>query len=287
MQQYSVRNANLSDNQIPSEGMSMSKDKVALIVREVKRFSAVMAFSLRHGGSSLPPTNTLNFSSCERGSPDNVQHNYRLLAESLNIDATGIVTCRQVHGDEILVIESLPVPAAEADAIISLKPGIFPAVKTADCVPVLLLDPVRRISAAVHVGWRGAVLRTLRKVLLAMETRFGSRPGDLVAALGPAIGPCCYEVDDTVLAPLGKAIPEANRFISTSWSCPADGAVCVESRRVDLVGVSRFELASYGVHGRNIYSANMCTSCRQDLFFSYRRDGAASGRHIAVTGFRS
>jgi len=280
-------NSCFSDAHMPSRSMNISNGQVALVVEEAERFSAVIAFSLRYDGRSLPPMHSLNFSTSQGDSPENVRDNYRVLGERLDIDTSGIATCRQVHGDTILVVESPPVSPPEADAIISVKPGVFPAVKTADCVPVLLLDPVRRISAAVHVGWRGAVLRVLNKVLVAMETRFGSRPSDLVAALGPAIGPCCYEVDDRVLTPFRKAVPQADRFITASWSGAADTPERIESRRIDLVGANRFELTSGGVRGRNIYTADFCTSCRPDLFFSYRRDGAASGRHIAVTGFRA
>jgi copper oxidase (laccase) domain-containing protein len=113
-----------------------------------------------------------------------------------------------------------------------------------------------------------------------MSEEFGTRPEDLVAALGPAIGPCCYEVDDKVLDPFRQSIPDPERFITV-----VNIENCV-SRRIHLASVNRFELMAQGVRGENIRNVNLCTCCNPDLFFSYRRDGAFSGRQISLTGFR-
>jgi YfiH family protein len=160
-------------------------------------------------------------------------------------------------------------------------------VKTADCLPILILDPVRKISAAVHAGWRGTILRITRKTLQILISEFGSNPGDLHVALGPAIGSCCYEVDDRVLIPFRKAIPEADRFIRVVFKKHGSGRRQTASPRLDLVGANRSELTSLGVPDENITSIDLCTSCHSELFFSYRRDGRPSGRHLAVTGFKS
>jgi polyphenol oxidase len=261
------------------------------------QYGAFMAFSLRGGGVSPRPFDSLNFSAEEGDLAENVEQNLQILAERLGIDPHRIVAPRQVHGDKVVIIHDIPNHPPEADAIITAAPGIYPAVKTADCAPILIIDPVRRISAAVHVGWRGAVLRIARKTLRIMSDKLGSNPDELIATVGPAIGKCCYEVDKKLLKPLRENIPEAERFIHAPVepaSLPANDLgkqprVSTNSGKafVDLPGVARFELISGGILERNIHAVDLCTSCRPDLFFSHRRDRGRTGRHIAIAGFRS
>src|SRR5271157_395274 len=253
----------------------------ALVLPKIGRTNSIMAFSVRTGGCSPPPFASLNFSVSQGDALKNVQRNYATLAECLGIEADRIVTCRQVHKDSVEVIDALPEVPPRADAIITSNPGIYPAIKTADCLPILLLDPVRRVAGAIHAGWRGTVLRITRKVVRMMKSRYGTNPMDLVAGLGPAIGPCCYEVDEVVLEPFRQGFPQAEQFIIRSKS--GDGSK--ESLRLDLVGANRFELIQEGVPSANIHSTELCTSCNAALFFSYRRDGVKSGRHLAITGF--
>lgn len=290
-------------------------DNLALTLKGLDRHGAFMAFSLRRGGVSPRPFDSLNFSTQEGDSIENVRQNFQILGERLDIDPQRIVTCRQIHGDEVVIVNGRPNRPPKADAIISTAPGIYPTVKTADCVPILLVDPVRRISAAVHVGWRGAVLRIARKVVQTMNRKFKSKPEELIAAVGPAIGKCCYEVDGKVLKPFRESLPEADQFIRSTPKpighmddrhggrfhhnpvgpafLPATDSehprVSENSRKafLDLPGVARFELISGGVPEQNIHSVDLCTSCRSDLFFSHRRDKGQTGRHIAVAGFRS
>lgn len=264
-----------------SAPVSTTKGPVALILPKIGRTNSVMAFTLRIGGCSQPPFESLNFSASQGDALENVQGNYSLLAKRLGIEAAQIAACRQIHEDTVEIIETVsPIPP-HADAIITTTPGIYPAIKTADCLPILLLDPVRQIAGAIHAGWRGTVLRISRKVVQMMKSRFGSNPADIVAGLGPAIGPCCYEVDEVVLRPFRQGFPKAEQFIIRSESETRPK----ESLRLDLVGANRFELIQEGVPSTNIHSVGLCTSCHPDLFFSYRRDGVQSGRHIAITGF--
>jgi len=272
-------------------------DNVALKLPGLDQCGALMAFSLRGGGVSPRPFDSLNSSAEEGDSVENVKENLRILSERLVIDSHRIVTPRQVHGDEVVIIDDIPKQPPEADAIVTTTPGIYPAVRTADCVPILLIDPVRRISAAVHVGWRGAVLRIARKVLRHMNDKFECSPEDLIAGLGPAIGRCCYAVDEQVLKPFRQNIPGAERFIHipvgpASLSATGLGKQPRDSTNpkkafLDLPGMARFELISGGIPERNIHAVDLCTSCQPDLFFSHRRDSGRTGRHIAVAGFRS
>jgi purine-nucleoside/S-methyl-5'-thioadenosine phosphorylase / adenosine deaminase len=263
-----------------------SNQDVALVCHQVDHSSAVMAFSLRAGGCSPPPLDSLNFSVTQGDTSENVACNFAVLGKRLGIDPGKVVTVRQVHGDTIHVARSADGLPIDADAIIATEPEIFPAVKTADCLPILILDPVRRVSAAVHAGWRGTVLRITRKVVQALSTEFRCNPEDLTVALGPAIGTCCYEVDDAVLVPFRRGVPDAERFIAVHRSMASGGNGTKQSFRLDLTAANLHELTSVGIPEENIIKTDLCTACREDLFFSHRRDGLASGRHIAVTGFR-
>jgi purine-nucleoside/S-methyl-5'-thioadenosine phosphorylase / adenosine deaminase len=265
-----------------TEPITITNGPVALVLPRIGGANSVMAFSVRTGGCSSLPLESLNFSVSQGDTLENVQSNYKVVAKRLGIEAGRIVTCKQVHEDNVEIIETFPRVPPRADAIITSTPGIYPAIKTADCLPILLLDPVHRVAGAIHAGWRGTVLRISRKVVRMMKAHFGTDPADLVAGLGPAIRPCCYEVDEVVLKPFRRNFPQAEQFIVRSTNSRDRSK---ESLRLDLVGANLFELIQEGVLSTNIYSTELCTSCNPGLFFSYRRDGAKSGRHLAVTGF--
>ncbi len=282
-----------------------------LSLRRAEVACGVIAFSTRLGGVSRSPFDSLNFSRRDGDRGGDVRRNLDMVGNSLGIDADGIVFCRQVHRADVQVLESVPQAPPTADALIAVKPGIYPAVKTADCLPILLLDPVRKISAAVHAGWKGTVLRITRQVLQILKKDLAVDPADLIAAFGPAIGPCCYEVDERVLGPFREQFPMAESCISslaemeTSSSAgsprhvelPGGETVTAtplsptrpanESFRLDLVRANMLELRSEGMPTRNVHFSDLCTACYPDLFFSFRRQKGMTGRHIAVTGFKA
>lgn len=274
------------ESKMASDPLMRSADGLALVVPVAHQAGALMAFSLRGAGPASPPMGSLNFSMGAGDSRRSVERNFKLFAKCLGIDSASILTCRQVHGDSVAVLDTVPDEPPRADAIIATVPGLFPAVKTADCLPILMVDPVRKISAAVHAGWRGTVLRITRKVLRMLVEKFAVDPGDLTIGLGPAIGPCCYEVDDAVLNPLKEAIPDSDRFVRQLPSGSSSESKSQASRRLDLAAVNLFELTSQGVAAEHIVSASLCTACHPDLFFSHRRDGTPSGRHLSVVGIR-
>ena len=261
-------------------------DGLALMVPDLCHGDALMAFSLRNGGCSPPPVRSLNFSVANGDSYSNVERNLKVLTERLGIDPERVITGKQVHGDSLAVLDTVPRKLPQADALIATVPGVFPAIKTADCLPILMLDPVTKVAAAVHAGWRGTVQRITKKVLEALVKEFGVDLRDLVVSLGPAIGPCCYEVDDAVLTPLDEAIPNSDRFVRTESPRHSPRSGGRLSRRLDLTAINVFELISHGVAENHIVSANLCTACHPHLFFSHRRDGDPSGRHLSVVGFR-
>jgi purine-nucleoside/S-methyl-5'-thioadenosine phosphorylase / adenosine deaminase len=278
---------------------------------------AVMAFSVRTGGHSPPPFDSLNFSSSEGDSPANVPRNLAVFSEAVGIDPGRIVFAHQIHRDKIQLVTSSRLAPQEADAMIAAEPGLLLAITTADCLPILLLDPVRAVVAVAHAGWKGTVLRITRKVLRRLKGEFGTDPADLLVALGPAIGPCCYTVDDTVVVPFRRSFPCPEQFLRSCRSGAANESAPLEIRPpragyqrdgvgqnedqscgsaalrrahseylLDITGANRYELMAEGVAERNIHDVGLCTACNPELFFSHRRDRGLTGRHIAVAGFR-
>ena len=173
-----------------------------------------------------------------------------------------MATLRQIHSAKWVVAAGRGGVLGIGDALLENTPGAVVAVKTADCVPLLLVDPAHRAVAAVHAGWRGAAANIAQKAVAAMAAKYGSRAGDLHAAIGPAIGKCCYEVGPEVAARFG-----------------------VEGRaHIDLAQTVRAQLEAAGVGEGRIYTAGLCTRCRAAEFHSYRRDGAAAGRLYSYAG---
>jgi len=183
-----------------------------------------------------------------------------------------VMTAKQVHQDRILVLDG-PVGDQEIcltrddagnDAIITRGAGFFVGIYTADCLPILLMDPKDKVVAAVHAGWRGSLLRVVAKTAQEMIQKLGCRPGNILAAVGPCIGPCCYEVGEMVLEPLRKLYPDGSGVVrpkeSGKWM-------------LDILEINRRQLLEAGLQERNLYAVGLCTSCRVDLFSSYRREG--------------
>lgn len=311
-----MRQATPSDD-TPGFSLFPDGDEIALIMRAATSMNAIAVFSLRRGGCSLPPFDSLNFSVNEGDTARNVHANLAILSRRLQLDPGRIAFARQVHGGAIDTVESVPRVVPTADALITAVPGLFLAVKTADCLPIMLLDPARHVVAAVHAGWNGTVLRIVRKVVRKMKSEFRTDPSDLFVALGPAIGPCCYEVDDAILVPFRRDFPGADSFIVSldqlekTRALPRHNPVdsLPESReslqagerepqplnatreasrsfRLDLVGANRAELRREGVPESHILTTNLCTACYPSLFFSHRRDHGQTGRHVAIVGFR-
>ena len=193
-----------------------------------------------------------------------------------------VVTVRQVHGTEALVLDqrSARVPNSSADAhgydaIVTDQPGVLVSVETADCVPILLLDPVRGVSAAVHAGWRGTVGGIVPKTVGVMQNRFGCSLRSIRAAIGPSIGVCCYEVNGPVLGPMKRSFPYWAEVVEDVKGTKA---------HLDLRGFNRRQLEEVGIGPARIETVNLCTACHPDLFYSYRRDGARTGRMSSGIG---
>ncbi|MEW6658636.1 MAG: peptidoglycan editing factor PgeF [Thermodesulfobacteriota bacterium] len=230
----------------------------------------VHGFFGRQGGVSPEPFHSLNLSFAVGDQRSLVVHNRDLVQQSLGL--TALVSATQVHGcRESLVTKPNAAPEEEipeADILITTQPGLGLLIKQADCQAVMLYDPVRRVAANVHCGWRGQVRNVLRETVVRLQETCGSRPADLVAAISPSLGPCCAEFRQY-----------RREFPPELWSYQ------VRPTYFDLWALSRDQLTAAGLKPRHIDLAGLCTRCRGDLFFSYRREHR-TGRQGAVIGLR-
>lgn len=210
---------------------------------------------------------------CSHGKRDPLCH----AKTALGLEGRRITTLRQVHGKRIIdVPETGLKEAGEGDALATDRPGVFLGVRTADCVPVLLVDPDARACAAVHAGWRGTLAGVAAAAVAHLRGRYGCEPARLRAALGPAIGRCCFEVGPEVIAAFEKKMGGAfEAFVDREG----------EKGRVDLRGLVARELVEAGVPPGALESVGGCTFCGGADFHSYRRDRRAEGRQIAFLGF--
>lgn len=237
---------------------------------------SVQGFTTRHEGVSRPPYNSLNLGTNTDDSPHNVEGNRSLLARTFGITMEQLVTVRQTHGSDILVIDApnddfSHFLGIEADAIITNQPGVMIGVTIADCVPVLLCDPVKKVIAAVHAGWQGTAANIVGQAVQGMQKLFGSKAAQIKAAIGPCINPCCYQVDQPVKDGF-KGQPELWQAISEP-----DGA---DKWRLDLALANRMQLEDAGLTPDAIQTSGHCVCCQKELYFSYRRDNGETGRQI-------
>ena len=189
------------------------------------------------------------------------------------------LSVKQVHGTEALVVDRALTHADRFvggwDALITDQPGIMVAVRTADCVPILMHDPKRRVVAAVHAGWRGAVAGIVPKTLALLESRYGSRLEHIRISIGPSAGVCCYEVDEPVLDRLCQGFQDWTKVVRTKGHGKA---------HLDLKALVKEQAQALGTAPTSITTVNLCTICHENLFFSYRREGKVNGTMVSAIG---
>jgi YfiH family protein len=204
-------------------------------------------------------------------SPDD----WNAVAEAFGITPDRLVTVNQVHGEAIVTVDGqnyANLRTAQADSLITKLRGIAIGIETADCVPILLIDPVTPAIGAVHAGWRSTVRKIVQKAIKKMQDEFGTDPSRMIAAIGPAICGKCYEVDEPVMGPVRQSFPFWNEVArSRGW----------DKWGLDLVKLNRMELLQIGLAEKNVHSLGMCTSCRKDLFYSFRVEGR-TGRMLSA-----
>jgi len=238
------------------------------------RFSAFRhAVLTRQGGVSPAPWDSLNLGWTVGDDNANVEANYQRWTQALGIERSHLTTTWQVHGNRIMPVglSDRGRSVGKADGLITDTPGIPLAQRYADCTPILLYDPVRHAAGIAHAGWQGVVVRVAESAVRAMQQAFGTNPADLVTAVGPAIGPCCYEVGPEVIVAISTSQREPDRLLSPSQN---DGKAYL-----DLWEANAQQLRDAGV--RHIEIAELCTACHNDIFFSHRGDKGHSGRFAA------
>jgi len=261
----------------------------ALVCSALETDGFANAFSTRLGGVSPMPESALNLAGFNEDDADNIYENRRRFLNLFDGQWT-LTGCWQVHGADVRVVrsesEALPKPGVlgddqYCDALISNTPNVLLAVKTADCVPVLIGDPSTRALAAVHAGWRGTSASIVRLAVEALERQYGSRASDLRAAIGPAANVCCYEIGADVIGVFKGRFAGADSLFTPTREGHA---------RIDLHAANRDQLIAAGLAPDRIHLAPFCTMDRNDLFFSYRREKQLHGRVgrlMSVIGTRS
>ena len=273
----------------------------------------VHGFSTRHGGPSKlevarsarqKPETVLNLGFTDWDSRDTVLENRQEFFGALDAGRMRAATLRQIHSDVVHRVDagtrSDHVP--QGDALITQDAGALLVVQTADCVPILLADTKNRAVAAIHSGWRGTVRRIAEKALGRMRMDFGTRPEDVIAAIGPAIGRCCYEVGSDVAKEFAAQFPEAREWFDGPFNAlaadendpnwlpwltmrPPGHPPPALKVQLDLAAANRSILTNSGVPSPQVFCSDFCTACRTDLFFSYRRE-RVTGRMMAAIGIQ-
>ena len=204
---------------------------------------------------------------------------WRTVASALGVAAERLLLITQVHRADVAVVRRTrvdPWTRPEADAIVTDDPQSGVVVRVADCAPILLADPVRGVVGAVHAGWRGTVHRAAIAAVEALTREFGSDPGDLMAAIGPCLGPCCAEVGSEVVEAFRDSGHTEGQLARWFTKGPSDRPY------FDLWRANAEQLESAGVVRRNIHIARLCTKTHADVLHSYRADGVRAGRMVGA-----
>jgi YfiH family protein len=249
----------------------------ALVCAPLEQRGFANAFSTRLGGVSPFPQDALNLAGFNDDAAENIYENRRRFLKLFTGEWT-LAACWQTHSTDVRVVkdtsDARPPEASlgenvYCDALTTNAPRILLGVKTADCVPVVLGDERTGACAAVHAGWRGTLASIVKHTLERMMKEYGARAEDLRAAIGPSALACCYEVGSEVIAAFHDKSPDADHLFTPTRDNHA---------RVDLHQANREQLIAAGVSPQNIHIAPLCTMCRTDLFFSYRREKKLHGR---------
>ncbi len=230
----------------------------------------------RLGGHSRPPWDTLNTGHTVGDDPEAVEENHRLVCSALGFTVDDLASPYQVHGSTVGVVDECDRGRVrpQTDALVTASPGVLLMLRFADCVQVFFYAPRHRAVGLAHAGWRGTVAGIARATVEVMREAFGTRPADLIAGIGPAIGPCCYRIGSDVVEAVRDALPDAPHVIRESPG----------HTYLDLWESNRHQLVQAGV--RQIEVAAICTSCNTEEWFSHRAEHGRTGRFGALIGLR-
>jgi hypothetical protein len=266
----------------------------------------VHGFSTRLGGESrVYGGRTLNLGFTAEDSRVAVERNRRLFLKELGV-ANGrqswpLISLRQIHSDLIYRVDGVPQEPLSGDGIVTDKPGLIVAVQAADCFPIILVDRKRRAAGVFHAGWRGTVKRIVEKGVGEMQRQFDCEPRNIVAAIGPGVQACCYDVGeevrtkfrsqfsyaDSLFREVKESDPVREKYPLLFLTARAPGHSELPVKLfLDLKEANRRQLLDAGVSAKNIDATAPCTSCQTELLFSYRAEKGLTGRMMAAVGIR-
>lgn len=243
-------------------------------------------YTSRIKGNSQPPYDSLNLGLHVGDSSETVLANRSLLAELLELPLENWVIGEQIHSNKVASVRQKDAGRGAydketvlkgIDAIVTNEPGLTLVTFYADCVPIFIVDPINRAIGLAHAGWRGTILQIGLHTVKKMIKEFGSQPDELIAAIGPAIGPCCYQIDNKV----AKAVREHLAWHDSVLMSDGDNHY-----RLDLPKANYLGLKAAGLKSENISAADICTRCSSDIFFSYRAANGVTGRQAALLSLR-
>ncbi|HEX8176742.1 MAG TPA: peptidoglycan editing factor PgeF [Pyrinomonadaceae bacterium] len=243
----------------------------ALSCLALERDGFTNGFSTRMGGTSPMPQDALNLAGFHEDAAENIHENRRRFLRLFDGDWV-LTAVWQMHSADVRTVrdkEDARSDEERCDALTTIAPGVLLAVKSADCVPVILGDNRTGACAAAHAGWRGTVSRIVERTIERMSAEYGTRAEDVRAAIGPAAGACCYEVGSEVIDAFRSNFQDADSLFQPTREGHA---------LIDLQRANRSQLIQSGVREERIHTAPFCTMCRTDLFFSYRREKSIHGR---------
>jgi len=246
-----------------------------------RNFPIICATSTRLGGVSPKPYDSFNLAYHVDDAPENVAENRERFCHELGIGTSSLVLANQVHGNRVELIEDKHAGRGaygtddaipDTDAMITQSHLVSIGIMTADCVPVMIYDPIRSAIGVAHAGWKGAILMIAGKTVNRMREEFGTNPSDCVVAFGASIKACCYEVSEELISRFDDAFGAGK---------------CTKGNKLDLPKAIELQLIDVGVKKENILSDNACTACNLDLYYSYRAENGVTGRMMSVMILRT
>ena len=234
-----------------------------IIPHNISPKQVICGFTTRCGGVSLPPFDSLNLGFDTPDNPLNVRENHKIVYTYTGVEETHSALMKQVHGKNVSIVLNGGIYPA-TDGLVTSKCGVMLGIRIADCIPLLLFDPVHSIIGAIHCGWRSITAGIAEEAIRIMCEEMGTHPEDIMAAMGPAAGPCCYEIGEDT----------ADHFR------PSSIISCKGKLFSDIRAELQAHLLDAGLNGLNIEICSDCTICNENLYFSHRRDGLYSGRML-------
>ena len=238
------------------------------------------AFSSKLGGVSKGHLESLNLGFSVGDDRQNVLDNYKIFCDAVGVNCNNVVSAGQVHKTNIYHVTEKDrgkgilkkTDILDVDALITSEPNLALVTFHADCVPLYFIDPVNKIAALAHAGWKGTVAMIASKVVKEMQDVYGSDPKNILAGIGPSISACCFEVDD----------PVYEEFADLQYSAGCITQSKTGKYHIDLQKINRQILIHAGLSDKNIETANICTKCNSDLFYSHRAVGTHRGTMVAL-----